>query len=73
MAAFALLQHFGDILTFGVHLLAFLYVVHQTRHLVVHRKIFHWHPLQGGDQLYVQLRQALEQGYNNDFDSHGWY
>ena len=49
----------------GVLSLTLRHLVHQMRRHVVHR-------LHGGDQVFEQRRQALEQGHNNVLVFHGY-
>ena len=72
IAAFYLSQHHSNILTLGPFFLALRHLVHQTCRYVIHRKFIHWHCLHNGNQVFIQCRQALKQGHDNVFVSHGY-
>lgn len=56
----------------GLTLFTLQYLVHQTCHHVFHRQFFHWHRLEGSDQVLIWGRHFLEQSHGDGFLPHGY-
>lgn len=72
IARFILTQNHHRVLALELFFIQFGHLMYQMCHHKLHRLLFHWHHLEGGDQVLVQGWHTLEQSHDNVFHLHGY-